>query len=134
MFKDSVSRSRQKSILTTVILITIPCYLVGLIVLWVGNGVQGRATPTPTETLYFEEQTPVSPMPGTPTLPLPSAVFPSATATPTPTISLTPTMTRTYLIPTSTASFTPTITVTETLAPTATDTLTPDSSGGAPPP
>ena len=99
MFKDSVSRSRQKSILTTFILITIPCYLVGLIVLWVGNGVQVRETPTPTETLYFEEQTPVSPMPGTPTLPLPSAVFPSATATPTQTISLTPTMTRPYLIP-----------------------------------
>lgn len=134
MIKDPVSRSRQKSILTTVILITIPCYLVGLIVLWVGNGVQGRVTPTPTETLYFEEQTPTSPILGTPTLPLPSAIFPSATITPTPTISLTPTMTRTYLIPTSTASNTPTITATETLAPTATDTLTPESPGGAPPP
>ena len=126
MIQDPVRRSRLKSTLTVIILATIPCYLVGLIVLWVGNGVQERATKTPTQEVIVEEATPELPPAGTSTLPIPSAIFPSATITPTPTISLTPTLTRTYLIPTSTPSITPTITATET----ETATYTPETPGG----
>ncbi len=48
MIQDPVKRSRVKSTLLIVILATIPCYLLGMIVLWVSNGVRDRATPTPT--------------------------------------------------------------------------------------
>ena len=115
MIQDPVKRSRVKSTLLIVILATIPCYLLGMIVLWVSNGVRDRATPTPTvmATEVITEQ----PTTGNATLPVPTAMFPTATNTQTPTITLTPTLTRTYVVPTSTPSKTPTATLADTATP-----------------
>jgi len=121
MIQDSVRRSRVKRTLLIIIIATIPCYLLGGIVLLVNEGISGRATPiAPTAT--YEQVNPESSATLTPTLPVPTAIFPTHTETMTPTISLTPTVTRTYVIPTSTPSDTPTSTATE---PPPTDTSTP---------
>ena len=131
MIQDPVRRSRVKSTLIIVILATIPCYLLGLIALWVGNGVESRVTPT--ATLQATQVFTAQPTSGNPTLPQPSAVFPTATSTHTPTVTLTPTLTRTYVIPTSTPSNTPTITATQTLTPPPppSDTATLEIPGGS---
>ena len=50
MIQDPVKRTRIKSTLLIVIAATIPCYLLGLIVLWVSDGVRNRPTATPTVT------------------------------------------------------------------------------------
>lgn len=122
MIQDPVRRSRVKRTLLIVILSTIPCYLLGAIVLLANGGVRERVTPTATSAISV----PLSPEPATltpsPTLPIPTAVFPTRTSSFTPTISRTPTLTRTYVVPTSTPSLTPT--PTETLLPPPTDTPT----------
>lgn len=116
MIHDPVKRSRVKSTLLIVIIATIPCYLLGLIVLWVSNGVLDRATATPTITATAEINEPQTTI-EKPTLPVPTAQFPTATITLTPSITPTLTLTRTYVVPTATPSDTPTATLTETPTP-----------------
>lgn len=122
MIQDPVKRSRVKSTLLIVIIATIPCYLVGLIVLWVSNGVRDRVTPTPTITVSAQLTQPMATT-AAPTLPVPTVQFPTATSTLTPTITPTLTLTRTYVIPTSTPSNTPT----ETATPTPTSIIATDT-------
>jgi hypothetical protein len=120
MIQDPVKRSRLKRTLIIIIIATIPCYLLGGIVLLVNQGIRGRVTPVPpTATLQIEP--PSITNTASPTLPVPTAIFPTRTDTATPTITLTPTLTRTYVIPTSTPSDTPSFT------PTSTDTAVPPS-------
>ena len=124
MIQDPVKRSRVKRTLLIIIFVTIPCYLLGGIVLLVNEGIRGRATITPTTAPLFTGPPAATEMPIVTPL-VPTAVFPTRTSTMTPTITLSPTATRTYVIPTSTPSNTPTITATETVTPseTATDTI-----------
>ncbi len=126
MMQDPIRRSRTRSILIIVILSTIPCYLLGLIVLWISNNARGHITPTPTITVEVTQP----PVKMTPTLPVPTAIFATPTITTTPTISVTPSPSATYFIPSSTPSVTPLPTDTETpSAPTNTNTpeLTPSN-------
>lgn len=102
MIQDPVRRSRIRSILTIVIIATIPCYLLGLIVLWISNGARNHATATPTLTVEVIEAN----TPAVPTLPIPTAIFDTPTVTTTPTISVTPSPTSTYFIPSSTPTLT----------------------------
>jgi hypothetical protein len=121
MIQDPVRRSRVKRTLLIIIIATIPCYLLGGIVLLVNEGISGRATPSAPSATIEQVDSEISATPS-PTLPIPTAIFPTRTETMTPTISLTPTITRTYVIPTSTPSHTPTSTATEPPPP---DTPTP---------
>lgn len=124
MIQDPVRRSRVKRTLLIIIIATIPCYLLGGIVLLVNEGISGRVTPSaPTATV--QQVNPEITATSSPTLPIPTAIFPTRTETMTPTITMTPTVTRTYVIPTSTSSNTPTSTATE---PPPTDTPTPPPS------
>jgi len=118
MIQDPIRRTRIRSVLIIVILATIPCYLLGLLILWISNGTRSEGTPTPTITFEVSEPTVFM----TATLPVPTLIFDTATITSTPTISLTPSATKTYTIPSST----PTITFTPSNTPTPTDTNTPE--------
>lgn len=131
MIQDPVKRTRIKSTLLIVIAATIPCYLLGLIVLWVSDGVRNRPTATPTVT---EEVTITQPSSTEelPTLPVPSAQFPTATYTLTPSITPTLTVTRTYVIPSSTPSLTPSMTETITPSDTPTTAPTPSETSSGP--
>lgn len=121
MMQDPIRRSRTRSILIIVILSTIPCYLLGLIVLWISNNARTQITPTPT--IAIEVSLP--PVEMTPTLPIPTAIFATPTITTTPTISVTPSPSATYFIPSPTPSITLSPTKTET-PPAPTDTNTPE--------
>lgn len=123
MIQDPVKRSRVKRTLLIIIFVTIPCYLLGGIVLLVNEGIRGRATITPTTAPLFTEPPAATETPSLTPL-VPTAVFPTHTSTMTPTLTLSPTATRTYVIPTSTPSDTPTITATETPTPSDTATAT----------
>lgn len=104
-------RTRLQSTLLAIILATLPCYLLGLVVLWVGNAARDgkEATPTPTEVV-----------PGQPVIFTPTQLV-TATETPEPTVTLTPTFTATftvtptYALPTATPSHTQGILPTEIL-------------------
>lgn len=122
MISDPIRRVRLRKVLVVIIIATIPCYLLGLIVLWIGNTAISRVTPTLTPTT----QETVTVVETTPTLPIPTAQFPTATITETPENTLSPTVTSTYFIPspTPTNSGTPTATPTITLTPVVTDTET----------
>jgi hypothetical protein len=101
---SSVDRkTRIRSILIIIIIATIPCYLVGIVALKVGQQVQtGAQTATPTLTLT---QTPP----------------PAATEiTPTEFVTRTPTVTST-----ATVTWTPSVTYTPFIPPTRTETPTP---------
>ena len=119
---DAEKRRKLKKTLIIVILATIPCYLLGILIVWVGGIVKNQTTVTPT-TLNVVTDTPVL---LSPTLPQPSAVFDTPTPTETPTMGPTLTPSATYFIPSSTPSITPTYTstVTATFTATATDTAT----------
>ena len=125
---DAEKRKKVKSTLIIVTLATIPCYLLGLLIVWVGGAVKNRSTITPT-TSFMITDTPVF---MTPTLPQPSAIFDTFTPTLTSTQGPTPTPSATYFIPSSTPTSTPTptftstVTATYTMTVTATDTLTPE--------
>jgi type VI secretion system secreted protein VgrG len=124
MIQDPVKRSRVKRTLLIIIIATIPCYLLGGVVLLVNEGIRGRVTPSaPTAT--FAATAPEFSATPSPTLPVPTVIFPTRTDTPTPTITLTLTLTRTYVIPTSTPSHTPTSTDTA-IPPTETSTSPPE--------
>ena len=125
MVRDPINLSKLRSILIFIILGTLPCYLLGLIVLWIGNSIKNQPTATPTleptitMPLYTDgTMTALPPIPTSPDFP-----------TQTPTITVSPTLTPTFVIPsnTPTVSVTPTITLTlepntETPTPTVTET------------
>lgn len=116
---DPIKRQRLKKTLIIVILATIPCYLLGLIIAWIGNTVKNQPTQTPTVELVITE----NPVYVTPTLPVPTAIFATFTLTLTPTEGPTPTPSATYFIPSPTPSYTTTFTPTFTA--TASDTPPP---------
>ena len=107
---------RTQLILSIIILMTLPCYCAGMILLWNVNLERSQITPTITPTLQSTGQRFI-----TPTFTLP-AVTSTETMTPTITATFTPTITY-ALPPTRTRSATPS--PTETLIPTPTQTNTP---------
>ena len=121
---DPIKRKRVKSTLIIVILVTIPCYLIGLILVWVGNAVKNRSTATP----VIEVSETVAVDIASPTLPRPTAIFETPTPTLTPTQGPTPTPSATYFIPSSTPSLTPTQTSSPTSTATPTQTPSPTNS------
>jgi hypothetical protein len=109
---------RTRLILGIIILVTIPCYCIGMILLWNTNLARGQKTPTATLT---PEGTRMGSI--TPTFTLPAL---SATVSLTPTITTTFTPTITYVLPpTRTASPSPSPSPTNTLIPSPTYTDTP---------
>jgi hypothetical protein len=120
MMENSIKRNRLRSILIVIILATLPCYLLGMIIVWIGNSVKNVPTATPTQAISVT----VTPNVLTPTLPIPTVRFATPTITLTPTNTVSPTVTATYFIPSSTPSITPTATNTATETPTATASAT----------
>ena len=131
-------RQRIHRLLTGVILMTLPCYACGIILL-VGFGGRQPVLPSPTatlpptatqETLWPTQSPTLTYTPGGPTVTLiftPTQFFPptittTPSITPTLTITTAPTGTTTSLPPTSTGTTPPTITLPP---PTATATATP---------
>lgn len=129
-------RQRLKSTLIVIILATIPCYLLGLVIVWVGNSIKARTTPTPVIT---SANVTITPEYASPTLPQPSAIFDTSTPTPTETVGPSPTPSATYFIPSSTPTltptptYTPTVTFTVTATPSPSDTATATMEFPAPP-
>jgi len=146
------------SVLIGIILLTIPCYLIGFAALFILQRPGAGTTPTPTATglptLAFPTPTLGEVLPGftppvvtapSPTQPVvpptpnppPGIIPPTATETATPTATAPPTSTATE---TATPTATPTPTATETATPTPTetplptDTPTPDLSTPTPVP
>ena len=110
-------RTRTRYMLTLLILITIPCYLLGFILLRLDRG---PLEPTPTITL-------TGTITSTATITL--TPYLTRTATITPTASATPTITQT---PTQTATVSPTPEPSETPLPTHTD-IPPETATTTPP-
>ena len=113
---------RIKKVLLIISATTIPCYCLGMVLLWNAKG--GRAADTPTPDLTITER-----LGGTPSVTFTSPVY-TRTSTLTPTITQTFTTTITYMLPPSdtpspSPSPTNTTTPTDTLVPTATDTVAP---------
>jgi hypothetical protein len=88
MEQVSYKVARLRRTLLIIILATIPCYLLGIFVLWVADQSKKADTPTPTVNAIFI----TAPPPPTETS-LPPTKYPTRTATVTPTITLTPTET-----------------------------------------
>ncbi|PKO01853.1 MAG: hypothetical protein CVU43_11000 [Chloroflexi bacterium HGW-Chloroflexi-5] len=116
MVRNPVRKNKLRSTLIIVIFATLPCYLLGMIVLWIGNSVINQQNITPTVTVTAT----LDPWGGIPTATLPPIPTSPVIPTATPTITLTPTATITYVIP----SNTPTNTLTNTFTPTVTETPT----------
>ncbi len=103
MAEAKPQRSRLQTTLLAIILATIPCYLLGLVVLWIGRtAIAARTTETPTATLEEVIQPSI-----TPTLHTATPTLFTPTITQTPTATPTFTVTATYFIPSSTPSVTP---------------------------
>jgi hypothetical protein len=117
MEEVSFKIARLRRTLLIIILATIPCYLLGIIVLWVASAAKDAATPT-INAIYI-----TATFPPTDTG-MPPTKYP--TRTPTATLTITPTDTNTA-IPTATFTELPTSTPTETttITPTSTDTPVP---------
>jgi len=120
MAQNPVKPDKLRSTLIIIIFATLPCYLLGMIVLWVGNSLEKKLTTTPTATI-------------TATLSLwdgqPSATFGVIPTSPpfpstTPTITNTPAPTATFVIPSDTPTSTVTATVTPSPSPSFTVTAT----------
>ena len=120
MVRNQINKNKLRSILIVIILATLPCYLLGLIVLWIGNGVKDNQNITPTVTVTAT----MDPWGGLPTSTLPPIPTSPAIDTATPTITLTPTHTITYVIPSNTPTHTPSLTPTVTATATVTETPT----------
>lgn len=132
ILKDLSSTKRVRYLLILTILITLPCYFLGLVVLRINRSQPQGVSPTVTQTSTrtatitltpYRSLTPTS----TATVTNTSTITPTLTNSPTATATMTPTET---LIPSETLTFTPTETSelpTETLTPTSTQapTLTP---------
>ena len=116
MVRNPVRKNKLRSTLIIVIFATLPCYLLGMIVLWIGNSVINQQNITPTVTVTAT----LDPWGGIPTATLPPIPTSPVIPTATPTNTLTPTATITYVIP----SNTPTNTLTNTFTPTVTETPT----------
>lgn len=116
MVRNPVRKNKLRSTLIIVIFATLPCYLLGMIVLWIGNSVINQQNITPTVTVTAT----LDPWGGIPTATLPPIPTSPVIPTATPTITITPTATITYVIP----SNTPTNTLTNTFTPTVTETPT----------
>jgi len=103
---------RTRMILLGIILLSIPCYCLGGLILWGTASAESKRTSTPTQTATELGTGMVTP----------SYTLPAGTLTPTPTGTITPTFTATitYVIP---PSLTPSQTA--TLQPTETFTLEP---------
>jgi len=110
MFEKLKEFDRTRLILGSVILITLPCYCLGMVMLWNANLVREQKTPTAT---FTPEGTILTTFTPTYTVPVAS---PTLTSTPTITSTFTPTIT--YVIP-------PTRTFTPLPSPLPTETLTP---------
>ena len=109
---------RTRLILGIIILLTIPCYCLGLLLLWNSNLERRQLTPTATVTPDGTKPDSI-----TPTFTFPAV---SATVTLTPTITATFTPTRTYVLPASnTPSSSPSPLPSNTAAPSPTLTDTP---------
>ena len=111
--------TKLRRILITIVLATLPLYLIGLVVLWVGSAAKNLRTPTPEISTVIVTATPAP----SATLPPPTAfptLTPTHTAMPTPTHTATPPPT---LTPLPTETVLPTETPTE--LPTATFTTEP---------
>lgn len=124
MASTPIKRAKLRSTLLIIILATLPCYCLGLIVLYFGDSSGGGATPTATSPIQMRvtpSQTPIL---------LATTALISPTASNTPTITLTASPTRTYSLPTTQV---PTATLTHTLVPTATPTDTPTPTEYIPP-
>lgn len=120
MFKKLKEFNRTQLILGIVILSTIPCYCLGLIMLWNADLLREQRKATATFTPQKTMQTTLTP---SYTIPV---QLPTATHTPTLTTTFTPTIT--YVIPptrTFTASPSPLPTDTPEPSPTFTDTPVP---------
>lgn len=117
MVRSPSQKNKLRSTLIVIIFATLPCYLLGMIVLWIGNSVINQQNITPTVTATATSD----PWGGLPTMTLPPIPTSPEIASATPTITLTPTATITYVIP----SNTPTLTATPTATATATETPTP---------
>ena len=121
MFEKFRQFDRTRLILGIVILATLPCYCLGMVMLWNTNLVREQKTPTSS---FTPEGTSLTTLTPTYTIPV---ISPTVTFTPTTTTSFTPTIT--YVIPpTRTFTLTPSPLPTETLAPTPTHTDTPTPS------
>jgi len=121
MTQDFAKRDRLRSTLKFILLATIPCYLVGFLVLWISNRIViPDTTPTPT---FTSSETILPTLALSPTLPGPATTFPTKPASATPT-RFTPTITITYFLPSSTPSRTPSPTWTEIPTETSEPTLT----------
>jgi hypothetical protein len=121
MARNPVHRDKLRSTLIIISLGTLPLYLLGMIVMWVGNAVKNRPTLTPTLEVTVTE----NPWGGIATNTLPPIPTYPTENTKTPTITLTPSKTSTFMIPsdTPTLSPTPSSTPTETAKPTETPTV-----------
>mgnify|MGYP000890523785 CR=1 FL=1 len=126
MARIPIKPGKLRSTLIAIIFATLPCYLLGFIVLWVGNSIEKQRSLTPTVTMAAT----VDPWGGPPTATLPGIPTYPPTPSLTPTITNTPAPTATFVIPTdtptptSTSTLTPTITQTEAATFTATFTAT----------
>jgi hypothetical protein len=126
-------RNRKRAILTAIIVLTIPCYGLGVIVRLMApdrNPVVSTSSATLTTSLTSTyTQTPSLTQTPTSTLTLTSTPTPTNTSIPTLTPSATYTFTSTWTqtsLPTNTpsATFTPTFTLTSTPSPSPTSTFT----------
>ncbi len=119
MFSNLDQRSRLRTLFIVIILLTLPCYCFGMILLF---SAQGNSIRTPTATGSVTDTPTVlvteTSMPLTETL----SASTTATVTPTWTASVTYTQFSTY-----TPTITPTFTNTATNPPTSTDTPVPDT-------
>ena len=110
--------------LVIIILATIPLYLLGMVVLWVGKTASNDLTPTPSQVTAI-----IITATGEPSVTLaPPTSYPTPTATETFTITPTRTLIPTHTItpiPTDTATPVPTDTEAPTQAPTDTETPVP---------
>lgn len=107
-------RTRIRTILIILILVTLPCYCLGFVVLQVG-----RELTKPTVTPTITATNTLAPATFTPTQATTVFIPPTATQTTTPTVTWTPTMTFTQFVP---PTRTVTVTPTPSLIPTATQT------------
>jgi hypothetical protein len=118
MVRNPARKNKLRSTLIVIIFATLPCYLLGMIVLWIGNSVINQQNITPTVTMTVT----LDPWGGIPTSTLPAIPTSPVIETETPTIPATVTATITYVIPsnTPTLSPTPSATATATETPIAT--------------
>lgn len=120
MVPNPVRKNKLRSTLIVIIFATLPCYLLGFIVLWIGNSVISQQNITPTVTVTAT----IDPWGALPTATLPPIPTSPGIITATPTNTLAPTATITYVIPSNTPTNSPTPTATATATQPATETAT----------